>query len=332
MLARSTKLYHPLGVTIETPLLVPSFSSKGFGFSKSGESEINDICAVASEYLTETMLISAYDLACGYLEMLESSITELTFVDSGGYEISDSHDLSAVFKQPVKSDEWSNEKLKQVYSSWKAHIPAVLISYDHPKLRQPILDQIESAKALFTNYPEQLHTLLIKPETKDQSYVQINNVIECSEGLKNFHIVGFTEKELGKSILKRMVNISEIRLALDDSEIDIPIHIYGSLDPITSVLYFIAGAEIFDGLTWLRYGYANGHACYWNNYGAKAVGIDRDDDFIKAKTIQENLSYLIELTHQMRKFLLNNDFQKFRNNAEFFEDCYDLLRTKNKRT
>jgi hypothetical protein len=56
MLARSTKLQHPLGVNFETPLLIPSFSSKGFGVSKSGESEIRQIFAVASEYLTDTML------------------------------------------------------------------------------------------------------------------------------------------------------------------------------------------------------------------------------------------------------------------------------------
>jgi len=238
MLARSSKLYHPLGVTLETPLLVPSFSSKGFGFSKSGESEVNDICAVASEYLTETMLISAYDLACGHMDILESSVTELTFVDSGGYEITDFHDLSAVYRHPIKLSEWSVEKLHEVYESWPDYIPAVFVNYDHPDLRQSVQDQIDSAKNFFTNYQGQLHTLLIKPETKDQDYVQIKNVISCSEKLKSFHIVGFTEKELGNSILKRMTNISEIRLALDDAEIDIPIHIYGSLDPITSVLYF----------------------------------------------------------------------------------------------
>ena len=128
-----------------------------------------------------------------------------------------------------------------------------------------------------------------------------------------------------------MANIAEIRIAMDDKDINIPIHIYGSLDPITSILYFLSGAEIFDGLTWLRYGYAHGHACYWNNYGAKAIGIQRDDDFIKAKTIQENLSSLIELTSQMQKFLLEDDFNKFIHDSEFFKECYDLLRTKNKR-
>lgn len=331
MLARKSKIHHPLGVTLETPMLVPSFSSKGFWIGKSGESEVNDICSVASEYLTETMLISAFDIACEHLLIFESAITELTFVDSGGYEISDFHDLSAVYRHPLKIQEWSVEKLTEVYSSWPKHIPAVFVSYDHPKLRKSLHEQIDSAKKLLSNYPRQLHTLLIKPETEDQHYVQVRNVVASCEDLRGFQIIGFTEKELGNSILKRMANIAEIRIAMDDKNINIPIHIYGSLDPITSILYFLSGAEIFDGLTWLRYGYAYGHACYWNNYGAKAIGIQRDDDFIKAKTIQENLSSLIELTSQMQKFLLEYDFNKFIHDPEFFKGCYDLLRTKNKR-
>ena len=336
MLARKSIIHHPLGVTLETPLLVPSFSSKGFGIrnlkgSKSNISEIKEIYSVASGNLTETMLISAYDIACGNLPILDGAINELTFVDSGGYETSDYHDLSAVNRHPLKIQNWSIEKLTEVYSSWPKHIPAVFVSYDHPSLRKSLHEQIELAKKLFSNYPNQLHTLLIKPETKRQKDVQVNNIAANCENFRAFQIIGFTEKELGNSILKRMTNIAEIRIALDDKNINIPIHIFGSLDPITSILYFLSGAEIFDGLTWLRYGYSNGHACYWNNYGAKAIGIHRDDDYLRAKTHQDNLSSLSELTNQMQKFLLDYDFKRFVHDSDFFKESYDLLRTKNKR-
>ena len=328
MLARKSELNHPYGVRLETPLLVPSFSSKGFGFKKSGESEVDEICSVASEYLTETMLISAFDIAYNHIPIFDSAITELTFVDSGGYEVSDSHDLSAVYRHPLKIENWSIDRLSEVYSSWPDHIPAVFVSYDHPKLRISLAEQIENTKKFLSKYPDQLHTLLIKPETDQQKYIQINNIISNCKDLNGFQIIGFTEKELGSSILKRMSNIAKIRIEMDDVGLNAPIHIYGSLDPITSILYFLSGAEIFDGLTWLRYGYADGFACYWNNYGAKSVGINRDDDFIKAKTIQENLSYLIELTSKMHKFLLDYDFQRLSYDPEFFKGSYDLLRTK----
>ena len=173
-----------------------------------------------------------------------------------------------------------------------------------------------------------MHTLLIKPETEDQGYVQIKNVISNVEELGNFDIIGLTEDELGNSVLKRMRNVANIRLAMDDAGINTPIHVYGSLDPLTSVLYFLSGAELFDGLTWLRYGYSDGSACYRANYGVKHIGIDRSDDFVKAKAMRDNLGSLVELNHQMRKFLLNGDFAKFGINEKTVHEAYDLLCTK----
>jgi hypothetical protein len=331
MLARSTKLHHPLGVTIETPLLVPSFSSKGFGSSNERESEVRNIFNVVSEYLTDSMLISAYDLAYGNLDPVKSAITEITIVDSGGYEISDIHDPSAIFRQPVNPRDWRLENLQEVYDEWAPHIPAVFVSFDRPDERKPLKEQIDEAKKLFARYPQQLNTLLVKPETKTQHSVQIKNVIANVEELNSFDIVGITEDELGNSILKRMQNISLMRLAMDDAGVSVPLHVYGSLDPLTTVLYFLAGAEVFDGLTWLRFGYANGFACYRANYGVKSIGIDRLDDFVKAKTMRDNLSYLVELNHQMHKFLLNGDFARFGINEETVREAFDLLCTKNPR-
>ena len=333
-LARRRRIPHPLGITIETPLLVPSFSSKGFGYNKAGQSEVKKIFEVASEYLTDTMLISAYDLANGHIGPIESAITEVTIIDSGGYEISDFHDLSAVYQQPSRpddGDEWTEERLCKVYNSWPNHIPAIIVNFDRQDLRYSLQEQMERARKLFSNYRHQLHTLLVKPESEDQRFIQTKNVMAQIEELRDFDIIGFTEKELGNSILARMKTISNIRLAMDDAAVDRPIHVYGSLDPITSVLYFLAGAEIFDGLTWLRYGYSEGVACYYHNYGARSIGIDRTDDFVKAKTIQDNLSYLLDLKHQMQKFLLEGDFGKFGNNSDTLRESYDLLRTKNRR-
>ena len=58
ILARSSEIHHPLGNSIITPLLVPSFSSKGFGFDGKGQSEIFHYYNVAAEVLTESMLVT----------------------------------------------------------------------------------------------------------------------------------------------------------------------------------------------------------------------------------------------------------------------------------
>src|SRR5690606_28905009 len=156
MLARSSSLHHPSGVTVQTPRLVPSFSSRGFGFRRDGSAEIKTIYEVASEFLADTMLVSAYDLHQGHLEPVEHAVVDLTFVDSGGYETSDEPDLSSVYDQPVEAKPWSAAALKEVLDGWPEHVPAVLVSFDSPDVRQPLADQVEAAKTLMDAYPGQL--------------------------------------------------------------------------------------------------------------------------------------------------------------------------------
>jgi hypothetical protein len=334
ILARKSVLNHPNGAAISTPLLIPSFSSKGFFFDPKGKSELDDIFFVASEYITDSMLISAYDIYYKNITKYKFSISDITIVDSGGYEISDFNDLSTVILSTNSKKEWSEDKLTEVYKSIPDDYPVVLVNYDHPDKRIQIKRQIEDARKFFRTLPNHLHTILIKPETKRQKYVQIESVVQNVSGLVNFDIIGFTEKELGDSILKRMIAISNIRLSLDEANIAKPIHIYGSLDPISSILYFISGAEIFDGLTWLRYAFMDGNACYFNNYGARVHGIGIDNDRTKAFMIRDNLSYLLKVKSQMERFLLDGDYLVFGKDTklpELIEECGSLLRAKNRR-
>lgn len=205
------------------------------------------------------------------------------------------------------------------------------MSYDSADIRSPLETQIQNAQALFRSYRSHLSALLVKPETEDQRYVQVPHVVAAAREFRFFDVIGFTEKELGNSTLQRMECIAKIRLALDDAGVQKPIHIFGSLDPISVPLYFMAGAEIFDGLSWLRYGYASDAAIYRHNYAAKHIGIDRRDDFVKLKTMQDNLNYLRNLTNQMRRFLNDGDFEKFGSNAAIVRDSVDLLRTRVRR-
>ena len=72
-LARKSSITHPLGVVLETPLLVPSFSSKGFLFKKTKTrliSEVADFMDVSAEVLTESMLVSAYDVHHKHIQPL----------------------------------------------------------------------------------------------------------------------------------------------------------------------------------------------------------------------------------------------------------------------
>ncbi len=328
MLARRTRLRHPSGVEVESPLLVPSFSSKGFRSDSSGRSEIVDALEITSEVLNECVLISAYDVF--YRHISKYLFAELTFVDSGGYELSDEHDFSAVYRHETPTRPWKGKSLQRVLDKWPKRYPAVIISYDHPRDRHALSRQVTAARSLFSRYPDQLHDILLKPENRRQQNLDavLRKLYGNVELLKGFHVVGVTEKELGDSMLDRMVNLAELRLAMDEGGVRVPLHIFGSLDPVSCCLYFLAGADIFDGLTWLRYSFLDGTAIYQRNYGALHIGVHEGDGLVLARALVDNIYYLRELQLNMRDFLLDLKFERFGPHAEILQRAYDKLRTR----
>src|SRR5437016_3828271 len=147
MLARSSTIVHKAsGVSFETPLLIPSFSSKGFS-GTGPKSEVRQILATAAEFLTTAYLISAYDIAKGHLPAAIDlpSKPELIVLDSGGYEISPDYDFSEVLRPPLPEQEWEVKDLVSVLDKWPPEIPVVFVSYDHRKKRRNFDQQISDA-------------------------------------------------------------------------------------------------------------------------------------------------------------------------------------------
>lgn len=330
MRARKSTIRHPSGVNVETPLLVPSFSSKGFQFNKDGESEITIALDITSEILYESMLISAYDIYHKNIPKPGTlkGLPDVVFLDSGGYETSDEHELSSVFRHAVPIEAWDESKLKQVFDEWPPQIPAIFVNFDHGLVRKPLKTQITNAHDLLKKYPDHLHDIILKPETKEQSYIQLASVMSLASELGKFHIIGFTEKELGNSILARMEMIARIRSALDDAKVSAPIHVFGSLDPISSCLYFLAGAEVFDGLTWLRYSYLGGMTVYVQNFGAVELDINERDKTVRDAGLLHNLIQLRKLQNEMNAFLLEEDFSAFTYHSELLRKAYNSLSAK----
>jgi hypothetical protein len=332
ILARCNQVRIPGGTSLDTPILIPSFSSKGFRIDKNGSSEVRDLLEFASEWLTDSMLISAYDIHHGHLpkpaEMPKGP--ELTVVDSGGYEARIDHDLSTSVHSPHTPQGWSEEMLIEVLDSWPKRFAATFVSYDHPTQRRTVAEQIEAATAFFVRYPNQLHTILLKPETDTQKYLTkaLKQSVVLADNLAVFDFIGVTEKELGNTIQDRMVELAQLRLALDEAGVTRPIHVFGALDPLTSCLYFLAGAEVFDGLTWLRYAYRDGLCVYQANHGVLSMGCDARDDHVRAQTLTGNVHYLRQLRAEMRKFTLDGEFTHFKHNSETLRSEFDSLRTK----
>lgn len=336
---RSNPLRHqPSGVVIETPLLVPSFSSKGFslGKDKAGrdKSEVGQILETASEVVTGVYLISAFDIATGHLPPPGKlpMKPELIIVDSGGYEVSDESDLSEVVRPSAGGSPWSLEKLETVLDAWPESMPAIFVSYDHFRERKPFAKQISGARNLFRKRRAQLNCFLIKQETHKQTSLEqvLKTATAQADELRSFDVIGLTEKGLGKSPLERMVRIAKLRRALDEAKVVSPIHVFGSLDPVSITLYFIAGAEIFDGLTWLRYAFVKDsgsfkdQCAYIHGYATFAHGVHVDDQNQRLRVMAANYYYLEDLTERLKHFESTRDFSKLPH-PEFMREASEKL-------
>ncbi|MFA5238889.1 MAG: hypothetical protein WC476_04165 [Phycisphaerae bacterium] len=348
-LARRSVLKHPSGIEIKTPLLIPSFSSKGFIFppkqatekdgyiffqSKiklteksnptSGKiSEVAKLIKNVSETLTDTMLVSAYDMFHKHIPIpYENTTPEIIFLDSGGYEIGDTFDYSEIIRSAVNPNEWNYEMHKEILKAWPDYVPAVFVSFDLKG--KPIAEQIEASLNVLSKFKnKQLCTILIKPISDEVTFEKTYaGICENISKLKHFDIIGVAEKELGNSISMVMQNISKIRLALDEAKINAPLHIFGSLDPLTSWLYYISGAELFDGLTWLRYVYSNGRSFYYREHGIIFREFDKKEDEIKVEVLENNLHYLKNLQLEMSEYAIDGDFAKISFNGDLVKEWH----------
>lgn len=315
MLAKRRGFYKGDKELIRTPLLLPSFSSKGFP-------EVQKILETTQEVIDGEILVSAYDLHHNLLKG-PFDFAEAIFLDSGGYEASKDVELSDIPGHDYIPAQWSVDEHNKIVSAWESPRPTVVISYDHPSRRLSTLDQIVSADRLLPHGDNIFRELLFKPESTNHGEVNVSAIVLNIHKLSSFDAIGVTEKEIGNTQLMRMTNIVRIRKALNSVGLESkPIHIFGSLDTISTPLYFVAGADIFDGLTWLRFAYHEGMTIYKQNFGILKFGSQIKSKLIDARCSFENYYYMKKMQMEMRNFLGEHSFDSFSHHKELIQTFY----------
>ena len=302
----------------ETPLLVPSFSSKGF-------KNLDHIVTVTKAFLDAELLISAYDISHGHL-LQSVDFASLLFLDSGGYEASKDQDLAEHFDAldtEHKPKEWTEDLFESVLSNFNPIIPVVYISYDHPNRRISIEDQVDAALKFGGAQRQIARELLLKPTTNSRAFLDIDEIVAHVKKYAPFAVIGVTEKEIGSSLLDRMANIGRLRMALTSAGLETPIHVFGSLDTLSTLLYFVMGADIFDGLTWLRYAYDGGSTVYRQELGATRFPSDTTALNVTEKGWYENHQYLRSMALRMKRFVIRKDFDALEYNVEHVRRLVD---------
>ena len=296
------------------PLFIPSFSSKGNLLipCEAGiyVSDNYDLIQVLDVRVSNSYLLSAYDIFHGFMpsDPNDWPYTDYLFIDSGGYEISDTYDLSERNKFNYNVFAWDMDKMNQVYQTVTSctkfsSATIILSSYD---LIAPFKDQLNAAIKLAQDFPDALVNFIIKPAFSFEQLLE--HIKENIEDLQQIPILGLTEKELGNTVQTRLLNLIAFKQLLDSLNWAGKIHIFGGLEPSLSTLYYFAGADIFDGLSWQRMRYQT-NSTLWDPF---SFNISRDEFENKFYMMIDNLSVLRDLSIDLSCELANRSLKMVR--------------------
>jgi len=325
------------GLSLDTPLLIPSVSSRGFPLDKAGLAQSNLFLNYAKDSLDEALLVSAYDLEHRTLEDAAALLSgggtgtpldrpRLLVVDSGGYETGQSWESGHVDRTSRPTEPYDADMFASVVDRLPQGRSLLVVSYDGPDIpRGTYAQQVARAQAFFASRAHLASDILLKPPSG--RWHTPRELVPAAPDLSRFDVIGFTEVELGDSLLDRLATLAELRQILHSASIVAPIHLFGALDPLFTPLYFTAGAEIFDGLSWMRYVYWHGLAVH-ADAGALLRGEDDNTQQLQeAMRTVLNLSHLRELRRQMQRYAAKGSrgFDEFGDHGELLSNTYATM-------
>ena len=200
-------------------------------------------------------LVSASDLSAGRIPPDVSDAANLIVVDSGRYEVEQAATQSTSCYMPPSIFQWSRS---QYHEALRARVNGdanfVVVNYDRCGA---IETQFEQADEDFALVPDATKDILIKPENKGD-LVNIAKLARYVSKLSGYDVIGVTARELGDSLIERCRAIVMFRDILNQSGLAIPIHVFGAIRPAEVLAFFFCGADMFDGLGWLKSAFRDG--------------------------------------------------------------------------
>lgn len=274
-----------------TPKLIPSYSSVCSLFFN--PMDLQDLYNYTIEQAPFSSLISAFDIHYKNLDRKKIWSSEIVFIDSGNYEAS---------HPKLNPNGWSLELYLKTIKGLRPTTDLCIISYDK---YDDLEEQINIATRCFELCPNYTHDFLIKPEKEKIVNWDFKKIEYYKEIINSFDILGITEKELGKTIDERCRNLIKFRGLINDEK---PIHIFGCIDFISVIIYFLCGADIFDGTSWMRYFYWKGYAVYLNQYDLITESWPQKCNINKIQAIKDNLIERFKFEAKLVQFINTRDF------------------------
>ena len=226
---------------MDTPFFFPAISSIKTNF------KIEEYLKLTQKMGYPGFLVSSYDLYHAdenekekLLDIVSESTGRetITLLDSGHYEAFWYHDK-----------EWSFRNMESVLDKISIDFCFSFdIFWDKKKdIKEYVKETITSIAK--TAGMQKSGTTIPLLHSDPESFPEVvRKVVEVI----NPEIVGVPERELGSSIFERAETVKRIRDELDKTNRQIPLHLLGTGNPISILIYTLCGADIYDGLEWCQ--------------------------------------------------------------------------------
>lgn len=116
--------------------------------------------------------------------------------------------------------------------------------------------------------------------------------------------VALPERELGEGLLARSATLGRTIEALRDARVAVPLHLLGTGDPLSILVYAAVGADSFDGLEWchtvVNFDDASLHHLQHLDLFVSQSGVDVADGLFLEAAQAHNLVFLIEWMRRIR--------------------------------
>jgi len=190
-------------------------------------------------------LISAYDLYhCNsnqlnaIKKLLEQAINnkQIVLIDSGNYESYWKNDKT-----------WSIEKYREILKSIPHQIAFCYDVFKGGIDLQGIINNIEDEVVKSQSFSHGTIVPILHSAKK-----LLPKIITKLTDRLNPLFIAIPERELGDGILERATNVFKIRKELNKKSQYYPLHLLGTGNPLSILIYSICGADSFDGLEWCQ--------------------------------------------------------------------------------
>ena len=181
----------------------------------------------------------------------------------------------------------------------------MLVNFDHIGSLE---DQIDRASKDFSIAPHAASDFLVKPADATE-WVNTPKISQHLEALKQFDAIGITARESGDSLLKRCSSMVTLRDLLNSAGLDTPIHVFGAINPYEILAYFFCGADIFDGLNWLRLAFRSDGSVPIDESALEDMKWNLQEADLHSEEWTNNLRFLYGLQGALKEYALNGSFE-----------------------